>query len=406
MKEIAARVYRWIFWNILSRIAVGLFIKTRYRFSLTPASQPYPAPPFLLFANHGTFMDPWMIGYYSNAFVNYMCNDDPFRKKGFIRWYLKKTGAFPKKKGASDYKAMKETLRRLKKRMAVCIFPEGQTSWDGETQLIYRDLVKLVKLARVPVVIARLQGNFLTKPWWAHTKRNGRIAITSRIVTPEQIKTLSDDALFDTIRNGIYQNDIKDSENRKIPFTGTALAEGLERFVWICMECKNEDTLMTDGDSIRCTHCSGAWTIDPYCSLSARTEGYACLDDLKEWNEMHKRIVREKIHAAHDETVLCTGKNIGLLRENAARGFDRKGTGTLQLTPSRLVYTADAGEQPGCSFERGALTDYVIQKKDIFECNCTGDYFRFDCTGQSPMKWIYYLRYLDGYENMERRGYL
>ena len=146
IKSTLFTIYRWILWNLFSRfIFVEMILRPKYRFRRSNASHQYPKAPFIIIANHGTFFDPWIVGGFSITPVNYMANDDGFRDGLITRWYLKSIGAFPKKKGASDYRAMKTTLDLLRKKSPVCIFPEGQTTWDGETQLLYPGIEKLVK---------------------------------------------------------------------------------------------------------------------------------------------------------------------------------------------------------------------------------------------------------------------
>jgi len=144
-------------------------------FFRSSGSEALPKPPFVIVSNHGTFFDPWIIGYFSRYPFAIMCNDDAFRGSPITRWYLNSIGAFPKKKGASDFKAMKKTMSSLAAGRPVCIFPEGQTSWDGETQLLYKGIEKIIRHGRVPLVMVRMSGNFLTKPWWADRIRKGRI---------------------------------------------------------------------------------------------------------------------------------------------------------------------------------------------------------------------------------------
>ncbi|MBD3321568.1 MAG: hypothetical protein GF350_10790, partial [Chitinivibrionales bacterium] len=138
MKNKALYAYRWFMWNILSRPFVGGYLKPSYNHSLAPGSDRYPPPPFIVISNHNTFFDPWIIGSYCHSPFAIMCNDDAFRGPALQSWYLNSIGAFPKKKGSSDFAAMKKTITLLKAGYPVCIFPEGQTSWDGETQLIYK----------------------------------------------------------------------------------------------------------------------------------------------------------------------------------------------------------------------------------------------------------------------------
>ncbi|MBN1307803.1 MAG: 1-acyl-sn-glycerol-3-phosphate acyltransferase [Chitinispirillaceae bacterium] len=396
------KLWHWVLWNHLSRpFFVEPFLVPRYHYAGTPESQPFPRPPFLVIGNHGTFFDPWIIGSFSRYPFYFMTNDDGFRGNPVTRWYLRGIGAFPKRKGASDYRAMKTTVELIRGGNAVCIFPEGQTTWDGETQLIYAGIVKLIKRLACPLVTVHLQGNFLTKPWWAKTLRTGRILVTATVHTPESIRRQTEDELLSTVTRSIYQNDIKDPDNLAAPFSGVNLATGLERLVWICMQCGAEDTLSTSGDTVSCSACGCSWRIDAHCRLTALQPGTACCGDLKDWVELHKARVREAV--AGQQEILTQSDGVVLQRENDRGRFIDGDRGRLTLTAAALRFR---GAGSTVEWPLTEIEDYVIQKKDIVEFRRGTTYHRFAFCGKSPMKWIFYMRYCKGYEQCEKRGYL
>ncbi|HLV31130.1 MAG TPA: lysophospholipid acyltransferase family protein [Chitinispirillaceae bacterium] len=391
--------YRWIVWNT-SKLFIASCLKPTYRFRLTSKPPVYPKPPFVAVANHGTFFDPWIIGWYSPYPFSYMINDDGFRGRSISSWYLKNIGGIPKKKGASDYKAMKTTFQYLKKGNAVGIFPEGQTSWDGETQPVFPGLEKIVKKVNCNLVLIKLQGNFLTKPWWAKKTRNGRVLISFRQINSSQILKYSSDEIFDIYKEYITHSDIKDPQNLNYPFKGEQLAEGLERFVWICINCGCEDTLVTENNSIICTSCGKSWIIDAHCRLFPRSENTKSLHDLKDWSDWHKMKVKEKIKAKPE--VLTQSQNVILQTENEQGLFTNKAVGTLILSPNHLTFCSSSQTY---NWITDNLTNCVIQKKDIFEFSYENKLFRFLFDKKSVMKWIFYTRYLKGFEEIEKRGY-
>lgn len=390
------------FWWALSRLFVFVYLKPRYHFNLLKGMPKFTRGPAIVIGNHGTFFDPWLIGGYSPYPFAYMVNDEGFRRKGISATYLRSIGAFPKKKGTTDFRAMKTTLNLLSQGYYVCIFPEGQTSWDGETQPIYKGIEKLAKRAKCPLYLIHFTGNFLTKPWWADTIRNGRILISIKKIPADQLEKMTDDEVFKTIRSSIYQNDIKDRSNADVPFSGTRLAEGLERFVWICMHCGNEDTLVMKENVISCDKCKKSWSIDAHCRLHACTPETATFDDLKDWADRHRTIVLDKIRLASSEERLTISDAVTLQKENNARLFDTVSTGTLTLTQKTLSFTSDTTHE---LWKLDKIRDCVIQQKDLVEFRHENTYIRFLFTHHSPMKWIYYIRYLQGYEEHETRGY-
>ncbi|MBD3343792.1 MAG: hypothetical protein GF401_01865 [Chitinivibrionales bacterium] len=406
MKNKWTYAYRWFMWNIVSFPLVE-WLKINYNLSMAPGSGKFPTPPFFVISNHNTFFDPWILGGHSMSPFAIMCNDDAFRGSVIQKWYLNSIGAFPKKKGASDFSAMKKTITILKNGYAVCIFPEGQTSWDGETQLIYKGLEKIIQRARCPLMVFRLQGNFLTKPWWAKSRRKGKILMNTKIIPAEEIGKMSSDELLEVIKREIYQNDIKDEKNRATCFRGHDMAEGLERFIWICMQCEKEDTLITKGNEISCLSCGKKWYIDAHCKITAENNQNAAYEDLKDWSEWHKNKVKSKIKSTSSHSSLLTSSSDVLFQtEESRHSFADRGKGTLELTSRNIIFKPEDRSGRELEFPLDDISNYVIQKKDIFECTYKGNDYRFVFNHHSPMKWVFYVRYLKGYEELEEKGYI
>jgi 1-acyl-sn-glycerol-3-phosphate acyltransferase len=392
-----------LFWRT-TQLTFCRLIKARYLFDLDPAADPEPEPPYIVVANHGNFFDPWILGPYFKQALRIMMSDDGFRAGALSRWYLNGIGAFPKKKGARDLKAMKQTLKFLKNEESVLIFPEGQATWDGETQPIYGGIERMVKRSKCPLVIIRFRGNFLSRPWWAETDRQGRVVLERTVIPVDRLAELSEAEILETIKQGIYQNDITDERNRAIEFSGQHMAEGLQRLVWSCMCCDADDAISVAGDTITCDRCNNSWTIDAHCRLHADSNGIPSFDDLHAWFQDHKRIAREAIAAAEEDTVLASDTGVTLLTENAGERFASESVGTLSLTRSQITYVPEKGGLTTLTFPVTELSNYVIQKKDIFEVTSEGVDYRFEMPGRSPMRWLVYVRYLNGFEEIEQRG--
>ncbi len=396
-------IYRWIIWNLVSRTFVAVMLWPKFRFKKTADSQKLPKPPFIVVANHGTFFDPWLVGGYSRYPFAIMCNDDAFTSGGFSKWYLTSIGAFPKKKGASDFKAMKRTLLELHKGYPVCIFPEGQTTWEGPTQLMYKGIEKIIKKSGVPLVMVRIRGNFLCKPWWAHTQRRGGVRLTFSVMKPHELAQMSDDQLFVHMRETLTHNDITDPVVRAIPFSGKDMALGIERCAWECMYCGAYDMLETIGNTISCISCGKSISLDAYCHLFTAGGTKAVYENLSAWMAASRNHVLEKIAGAESHTLLCSSEKV-LLQTPCGQGiFADAGYGTLQLTKESLMFDDGISKR---EIRVAEIRHSVIQKKDIVEIESTHGTLRYLFSHQSPLKWVYFIRYLGGYETFEKQGFI
>lgn len=399
-----SRLGHWLIWQI-SRLFVIGYVRPAFRLTREAGCDPLPSPPFIVVSNHGTFFDPWLVGGWSVHPLSIMMNDDAYRSGIVTRTYLRWIGTFGKKKGASDYRAMKTTLKKLGAGRPVLIFPEGQTSWDGETQPIYAGVEKIIKRAACPLVMCRLSGNFLSKPWWARTRRRGRTRIRMKVVSAEELGEMPADQVLDMITGFIYTNDVKDERNLDTSFEGTAVAEGLERFVWMCRQCGREDGLVTEGDAVSCISCGASWSMDAHCRFEAAGDSIAEIGDLHDWAAWHKRRVIEKLAQTDSVTVLTQSERALLQTEDKHGDFVDRGHGSLSLTKEKLTFVPAGGGEP-LELPVNRTDSYVFERKDIFECRCEGVFYRFVFSGHSPMKWVYYYRYLNNYQVHERNRYI
>ncbi len=404
MKNKLIYFWRYWFWQI-GRAFVLFYIRPKFNFKLNKESDPIPKPPFIMVSNHGTFFDPWIVGHLSRYPLSIMNNEEAFKAPPIQRWYMKQIGTFPKKKGASDYKAVKITLKKLKRGYPILIFPEGQTSWDGETQPVFPGVEKIIKLTGASLVMMNIKGNFLSKPWWSYHYRKGQVRVTCKVLTPEKVKTLSVKEILELLIRHIRNSDIKDAQNQQIAFKGENCAEGLEHFVWICRTCCAEDTLTAKGNTITCSACGSLWHIDAHCKLTPGNEQSADIGDLHDWASWHKQITKDKI-AKTDETNLLTANDhvTYCVLDNNGASIDYA-TGSLTLSKKRLAFKS-RDEQHSVVLQVKNILDYVYQRKELFECRTESETYTFRFPGHSPMKWVFYFRYLNNYEACEKRMYL
>ena len=384
---------------------VYLYLRHKFNLKVEKNSDRIPGRPFIMLANHGTFFDPWFVGHFSPYPVSIMMNKDAYSGPPIVRWYLRTIGTFPKKKGGSDYQAMKTTLTMLRQGYPVLVFPEGQTTWDGETQPIYSGIEKLVKRSRCNLVMMNIRGNFLSKPWWAKTFRRGAVRLRIKTVDTAALANMSEQEVLDAIVGHVRTNDLKDPRNRETRFSGVRLCEGLERFVWICRHCGREDTLTASGDTVSCTECGSSWTSDAHLRFTPATDATP-IGDLHDWAAWHKQQVRRKIASASAGDTLTQSSGVALGEYDIDGVYREQAMGTLALTAEMLNFTPDSGTEHALAFSAKDVSDYVFQRKDVFECTHKGREYRFLFKEHSPMKWVFYFRYLNHYEVCEKRGYV
>jgi 1-acyl-sn-glycerol-3-phosphate acyltransferase len=111
---------------------------------------------FILASNHISNLDPVVLGICSVRRLNFMAKVELF--KGLLGFVLTRLGAFPVKRGESDFGAMREALKRLKIGRVILIFVEGTRRIGNEPSKAQAGVGFLAMKSGVPIVPVFLQG--------------------------------------------------------------------------------------------------------------------------------------------------------------------------------------------------------------------------------------------------------
>ncbi|MBN2802588.1 MAG: 1-acyl-sn-glycerol-3-phosphate acyltransferase [Deltaproteobacteria bacterium] len=406
MKDRLYYLWRYFFWFV-SRIFCFVYLRPKFNLKVVKTGVKIPKPPFIMVSNHATFFDPWLIGHLSKYPISIMMNEEGFKGSNFIKWYLKNVGAYPKKKGESDIKAMKYTIKTLKKGFPVLIFPEGQTTWDGETQPIFAGVESIIKGSKLPLVMMNISGNFISKPWWSENFRRGKVVITPKVLSKEEVAALSKPELRDTIINHIRHNDLHDETMLKTDFKGPAATMGINRFLWKCPACLSDDTITPTESTVDCSECGASWSMDTHFNFEPLNEKAVKIGNLHDWSLWHKAEVKKQISVATDDDVLTQNKGVDYCDVTDSGEYPVIKTGTLCLTKKELSFKPDDGtDEHAINIPVEEINDYVFQLKTIFECRHKGCVYKFRFADKSPMKWVFYFRYLNDYAKAEEQGFM
>jgi hypothetical protein len=366
-----------------------------------------PKPPFIMVGNHGTFFDPWIVGHFSKYPLSIMMNEEGFKTGKFVQWYLKNVGTYPKKKGESDIQAMKYTIKTLKKGFPVLIFPEGQTTWDGQTQPVFAGVENIIKRSKLPLVMMNVSGNFISKPWWSESFRKGKVIIRPKVLSARDVAAAGKTELRDIIINYLNHNDLTDEELKNIEFKGEPATKGINRFMWICPSCSEHDVIVPDSGTISCKSCGALWNMDNHFNFTPANDKAVSFGNLYDWSMWHKEQVKKQIEQAGDNDVLASNTGVHYCSVTDTGEYPTIKTGTLSLTKQKLSFVPDDGTTEHLlDFNVSDIHDYVFQLKTIFECRHDGNVYKFRFEDSSPMKWVYYFRYLNNYAQCEERGYI
>ncbi|MFM7321835.1 MAG: lysophospholipid acyltransferase family protein [Armatimonadota bacterium] len=129
----------------------------------------------LYVSNHASFLDPVAIGVASPRRVVFMAKAELFKHR-ILAWLLDGVDTFPVRRGEPDRAAFKTTLDMLADGRAVCIFPEGTRSPDGNLMAAEQGAAVFALKTGCPVVPVYVDGSH--RVWGAGKGlRRGRIAV-------------------------------------------------------------------------------------------------------------------------------------------------------------------------------------------------------------------------------------
>ena len=143
-------------------------------------------PPFLLLCTHHAFID-FMV---TTAALfphraNYVVAIDGFIAR---EWLLRLVGGICKRKFTTDLllvRQIKEALNTNKD--VVALYAEARYTHVGTTAVLPDSLGKMAKLAKVPVVMLNMHGNYLNSPAWNTRKRGVDLSATARSSTTRKL---------------------------------------------------------------------------------------------------------------------------------------------------------------------------------------------------------------------------
>ncbi len=263
------------------RFAMAGFVRLKYHYKAEKA--PIKKGPCIILHNHQATMDPFFV---SKAFrfpVYFVCSDDllNLRVSPLIRYLA---APIPKSKSMTDLAAVKNALRVLKEGGAVGIAPEGNRTFSGRLwETIPDAIAKLVKTAKVPVVLFNLCGGYGTDPRWGHSVRRGTkyVGRVRRILYPEEYKDMSVEELYKVIVDGINVVDADSGERYK----SRKRAEFIERALYLCPVCGSIGTIASHGTHFACTKCGTRAEYTEQLTIEPPVKGFHKIYEWYAWEQ-------------------------------------------------------------------------------------------------------------------------
>ncbi len=188
--------------------------------------------PFLILGNHTILSDPLFMSLSFPFHIYYFATEQIFNLGLLSRLLIWAVNPIKKSKSINDVTSIRKARKIVREGGSVAVYPEGNTTYDGQTLRFNESIVKLIKFLKIPVVLFVTEGLYLSNSRWQVNKRKGKSkGYIKQIIYPEEYLNLNEKDLYELVYNGLYINAYDKDEN--LLFKGKDKALGLERLVFM-----------------------------------------------------------------------------------------------------------------------------------------------------------------------------
>ena len=207
--------------------------------------------PYLVLANHQTGFEQFFPTFAFKQHLYYVASEDIF-SMGWLSKIIEWLAApIPIKKQVTDIRAVMNCIKVAKEGGSIAIFPEGNRTFSGKTCYINPAIGGLAKKLGMPIAFFKIEGGYGIQPRWSDVRRKGKMrAYVSKVLEPEEYKSLSNEELYQRICQELYQNEA----NSEGTFIHKKSAEYIERVLYVCPHC-GITHFESSGETFRCVSC-------------------------------------------------------------------------------------------------------------------------------------------------------
>jgi|LGVE01.1.fsa_nt_gb 1-acyl-sn-glycerol-3-phosphate acyltransferase len=343
-------------------VSLWMFFDTKCKYIYDKSFDYKREEPYVLLANHTFMFDVIHVPLKLKVHPFIVASQNLFSKQPLKFLLAKVAHAIPKSKGASDIRTAKELIGAVRRQYPILIFPEGNTTFNGETNYIEESTMKLIKKLKIDVVACNVKGGYLSKPRWATGKRKNRRAKLhfKVILKGEDIKDISLEEISKTVNEGLYSNDYEYQRKEMIPHPGKKLAEGIENILYICPECESIGAIEAHKSTIKCNSCGNEGFINKYGFI----EGFK-FDNTVDWDKWQRKFDKNLIN----EVIESPGK-IYLVNDV---DFNRKFLGNITIRYEDKKFIITGGTEMVFPFDE--IKNPIVTLRREFNINFEGEHY-------------------------------
>ncbi len=238
--------------------------------------------PYILLANHTYLFDVVHVPLRTWKVPFIIASQTLFTKQPTKFLVTQVAHVISKAKGRSDTATMMNIFNVVKKGYPILIFPEGDTTFYGETGYVENTTMKLIKKLKLDVVTCNVRGGYSSRPRWGTGKRSRHfIELYYKMsITKEALAEMSLEQVTEIVNKELYHNEYEYQRKAMVPHRGKQLAEGLENVIYVCPHCQAINSIKTHGNTFHCSSCNKEGRIDEYGFIHDFV-----FDNLVDWNK-------------------------------------------------------------------------------------------------------------------------
>lgn len=370
---------------------VNRLYKVKFSYDYDPVS--IKKQPTILLSSHASRLEFIYTVYgFKRRDINIVCGYQNIVKKG-IYHILMRLGVISKYLYQPDLACVKNMLRALKRNGAIGLFPEGIQSTSGSTHPINPATAQFIKRSKANIVVCTTNGAYLATSRYSPDRKKGYIGVSySLVFTPQMLEQLSEKQIYDMLLQKISYNDFVYNKVARNKYVGKKPnADGIDKILYKCPDCKLEHTLYVDNDTIVCKNCGLRIRVNEYYDL-VDASGKLMPFDIDRWYKWQRRCVAEQVKQDDFKMTLnaslCTLKVDKLRRP--PKNMERLSVGTVSLTNRGLNFSGTFdGQKADFDFSARAVYSLTFSTQGYLEFYHDNDYFMIipDQTGQCLIKW-------------------
>ena len=257
--------------------------------------------PYIILSQHASFMDfPMIIRGIMPRVTGWVMSVEEFRRGD---WLMYGIGGMPKRKFTHDLVTIKHIMRYLHNNKGiVTIYPEARFEFAGVNERLDGALGKMCKLAKVPIVMCKTNGNFINSPQWSkHPYRKIRQeAELFVLLSEEDVNTLPADEMQRRIEQAFEKDEYRWQVEKGHHVKCSKRAEGLHKLLYKCPACHSEFMMNSKGAKLWCDECGATWEMDTLSRLNGvnTTNGFSHIPDWYRWEreQVRKEIENEQYY--------------------------------------------------------------------------------------------------------------